>query len=158
MHDERPWHQTLVMPALLRHARSAYGQAMRKALLAIDCDDMPRNGMWVVGGLAMGAGGVPLGALVRDLGVSKQAAGQLVDTLVLRGYLERSVDPSDRRKLTVSLTARGLAAAAAQKKAREEVDAKLMARAGAEKISHAREVLGALVELAHRGDEDRDAN
>ena len=47
---------------------------------------------------------------MRELGVSKQAAGQLVDTLVLRGYLERSVDPEDRRRLTLTLTERGMAA------------------------------------------------
>jgi DNA-binding MarR family transcriptional regulator len=159
--NEQPWYQTLVMPALLRHARSAYGQAMRAALAAIDCEDMPRNGMWVVGGLAMGAGGVPLGDLVRDLGVSKQAAGQLVDTLVLRGYLERNVDPTDRRKLTVTLTPRGQAAAAAQKTAREKIDAELLARLGPQKLAHAREVLGALTQMALDArchGEDRQAN
>ena len=147
MTDELPWYQTLPIPALLRHARTAYGRAMRAALAEIDIDDMPRNGMWVVGGLAMGAGGVPLGALVRDLGVSKQAAGQLVDTLVLRGYLERSIDSADRRKLTVSLTARGQAAAAAQRAARERIDAELENCVGPAKIAHAREVLGILAQL-----------
>ena len=48
--------------------------------------------MYVIGGLALGAGDVPLSRLIQELGVSKQAAGQLVDTLVLRGYLERTVD------------------------------------------------------------------
>ena len=154
MKNEQPWYQTLVMPALLRHARSAYGQAMRAALAAIDCEDMPRNGMWVVGGLAMGAGGVPLGDLVRDLGVSKQAAGQLVDTLVLRGYLERSADPQDRRKLSVTLTERGKAVAAAQTKARERIDAQLADRVGAEHVRHARATLAALIEIGQAGEEE----
>src|SRR5689334_4573730 len=109
-HPEHPWYDTVVIPVLLRHARTAYGAAMRAALAGIDCDDMPRNGMYVVGGLAMGAGGVPLKQLVKELGVSKQAAGQLVDTLVLRGYLERAADPDDRRRISVTLTARGRAA------------------------------------------------
>ena len=82
----------------------------------------------VIGGLARGAESVPLGELVRDLRVSKQAAGQLVDTLVLRGYLERTVDAEDRRKLTVSLTARGKAAAAVQRAAGQRIDAELQAR------------------------------
>lgn len=84
-HPDQPWHETVVIPALLRHARTAYGSAMRAALVATGCDDMPKNGMYVVGGLAMGAGGVPLLQLLKELSISKQSAGQLVDTLVLRG-------------------------------------------------------------------------
>jgi len=97
-HPEQPWYETTVIPALLRHARTAYGTAIRKALAAVDCDDVPKNGMYVIGGLTMGAGGVALGQLVKELGVSRQAAGQLVDTLVLRSYLERAPDPDGRRK------------------------------------------------------------
>src|ERR1700761_5855278 len=109
MDDTKPWFQEIVMPALSRHARATYGRAMRRALAEAGYDDIPRNGLYVIGGLALGAGGVPLGQLVAELGVSKQGAGQLVDTLVLRGYLERTPDADDRRKLTVSLTERGRA-------------------------------------------------
>ena len=49
----------------------------------------------------------PLAEVIRQLGVSKQAAGQLVDSLVVRGYLDRTVDPDDRRRLIVTLTERG---------------------------------------------------
>jgi DNA-binding MarR family transcriptional regulator len=142
--QEQPWYETIVIPALLRHARTAYGLAMRAALCEIGCDDMPANDMYVVGGLAMGAGGVPLGALIRDLRMSKQAAGQLVDTLVLRGYIERAVDPADRRKLTVALTPRGEAAAAAQAGARERIDAELAERVGPACVAEMRKALGAL--------------
>ena len=141
---ERPWYETVVIPALLRHARKAYGGAMRAALREVGCDDMPHNGMYLIGGMALGAGGTPLGQLVRELGVSKQAAGQLVDTLVARGYLQRSVDAHDRRKLTISLTPRGQAAAAAQAAARERIDARLVARAGADAVAQMRIGLGAL--------------
>src|ERR1700761_7960305 len=107
MNDEKPWFETVVLPALLRHSRNTYGIAMHRALAVAGYDDMPRNGMYVIGGLALGAGEIPLGQLVKELRVSKQAAGQLVDTLVLRGYLERTADKEDRRKLTVNLTERG---------------------------------------------------
>lgn len=156
MPNEKPWYETIVLPALLRHARSTYGKAMRHALSQIGCDDIPRNGMWVIGGLAQGADGVPLGQLVKDLNTSKQAAGQLVDTLVLRGYLERDVDPEDRRKLTVTLTARGQAAAAAQMAAREKIDAELVARVGQRHFDHTRATLAALVAIgqADAGEDD----
>src|ERR1700760_3955979 len=107
--DTPPWFETIALPALLRHARNTYGSAMRRGLAEAGFDDIPKNGLYVIGGLALGAGDVPLGQLVRELGVSKQSAGQLIDTLVLRGYLERAVDGEDRRKLTITLTERGRA-------------------------------------------------
>ncbi|HEY4252493.1 MAG TPA: MarR family transcriptional regulator [Roseomonas sp.] len=154
MTDAPPWYETLVLPALLRHARTTYGAAMRRALAQAGYDDMPRNGLYVIGGLALGAGGVPLGQLVKELGVSKQAAGQLVDTLVLRGYLARVVDATDRRRLTVTLTERGIAAAAIQAAAREAIDAELLARVGPENLSRTRRTLAALIGIGKR---DREA-
>lgn len=150
MPKKKPWFEEIVMPALLRHARTTYGAAMRRALAQAGYDDIPRNGLYVIGGLALGAGDVPLGQLVRELGVSKQAAGQLVDTLVLRGYLERKADEEDRRKLTVTLTERGRAAAAAQGAARQRIDAELLARVGRADISRTRRTLAVLVEMGRR--------
>ena len=146
MTDDTPYWSRVVFPALLRHARTTYGKAMRHALAKVDCEDVPGNGLYVIGALA--GGEMPLSEIIAGLGVSKQAAGQLVDTLVLRGYLERSVDPDDRRRLTVTLTERGRAAAEAQAEAREAIDAALLARLGEAKVMHAREVLGTLIDMA----------
>jgi len=143
-----PRHHDLVMPALLRHARTTYGGAMRRALDRAGFDDIPANGLYVIGGLALGADDVPLSALIRDLKISKQAAGQLVDTLVMRGYLERQTDPDDRRRLVIRLTERGKAAGEVQGKARDAVDAKLAARVSADDIVAARRVLSALIDIA----------
>lgn len=140
------------LPALLRHARTAYGSAMRRALEGAGYDDIPKNGLYVIGGLSLGAGAVPLAALIRDLRISKQAAGQLVDTLVSRGYLARTVDERDRRRLVVTLTERGRAAAATQKAAREKVDAELLAKVGPECLAHTRMALAALAEMAGWGE------
>jgi DNA-binding MarR family transcriptional regulator len=147
MTDENPWYDTIVIPALLRGARNTYGEIMHKALAAADCDDVPANGMYMIGGLALGAGNAPLSVLVQQLKVSKQAAGKLVDTLVLRGYLKREVDEEDRRRFTVKLTERGWHAAAVQREAREKIDAELVQRVGAETVAAARKALGALVEI-----------
>lgn len=148
MPSQPAWYETVVTPALLRHARTTYGAAMRRALDAAGYDDIPGNGLYVLGGLALGADDVPLGKLARELRLSKQAAGQLVDTLVTRGYLERSVDPADRRRLVVALTERGRAAAAVQAKARERVDNALADRVGRDDIAVMRRTLAALIELA----------
>jgi DNA-binding MarR family transcriptional regulator len=154
--EAKPWFEEIAMPALLRHARATYGRAMRQALAEAGYDDIPKNGLYVIGGLALGAGGVPLGQLVKELGVSKQGAGQLVDTLVLRGYLERTVDAQDRRKLTVTLTERGRAAAAAQTAAREKIDAELIARVGQEDINRTRRTLAVLIDLRSQTKEEQD--
>jgi DNA-binding MarR family transcriptional regulator len=156
MTESKPWYEEIVMPALLRHARSTYGVAMRQALEKSGYDDVPKNGMYVIGGLALGAGGVPLGQLVKELGVSKQSAGQLVDMLVLRGYIERTTDPTDRRKLTVALTERGRAAAAIQREIVTKIDAELSSRVGKEEVLCARRVLAALVGIGHRGGEQKE--
>ena len=138
------------MSALLRHARYAYGLSMRSALEGAGYDDIPKNGLYVLGGLAMDPELQPLGKLIDELRLSKQAAGQLVDSLVTRGYLRRDVDESDRRRLTVTLTDRGRAAAAILKSAGAEVDAELLARVGSAKVLAARQALYVLVDIGRK--------
>jgi len=150
--DQSPELAAVPLPALLRHARAAYGSAMRRALEDAGYNDIPKNGLYVIGGLALGAGDVPLAALIRDLRISKQAAGQLVDALVNRGYLSRAVDEQDRRRLVVTLTERGRAAAATQTAARERIDSALLAKVGPECVQHTRRALAALAEMAPWGE------
>jgi DNA-binding MarR family transcriptional regulator len=93
------------MSALLRAAFRSYGDVVRQAVAEAGFDDLPRNGPYVVGATAKGA--LTMRQLPSALGVTKQAFSQLVDTLVLRGYVERFTDPHDRRRLQLSLTDRG---------------------------------------------------
>src|SRR5579884_551881 len=146
--EEGPWYEPVPIPALLRHARTTYGKAMRAALEAAGYDDIPANGLYIIGGLSL-SNDVPLRQLVKELGISKQGAGQLVDALVMRGYLARNVDARDRRQLIVALTERGRAAADVQREAREQIDATLRARVGDESVREARRALGALIEIDH---------
>ena len=116
----------VVIPALLRAARGAYGHAIRSRLAEAGLDDLPGNGPFILGGMANR--GVSSGDLIRQLGISKQAASQLVDTLVVRGYLERRANDEDRRRMTIELTDRGRAAAAAVRAGVEAVDDELAER------------------------------
>ena len=150
MDECKPWYEDASFPALLRHARTTYGLAMRRALAEAGYDDLPGNALYVIGGMALGVEGLPLSQLVKELGVSKQAAGQLVDTLVLRGYLERTVDPEDRRKLTVALTVRGRAAAAVQSASRAKIDAELIAAVGGEDVLRTRRTLAVLIDIGRQ--------
>ncbi len=146
--DLDPQLAAIPLPALLRHARNAYGSTMRRALEDAGYDDIPKNGLYLIGGLALGRGDVPLAALIRDLRISKQAAGQLVDALVSRGYLDRTVDEQDRRRLIITLTARGRAAAATQSAAGKRVEEALLAKVGPECVRQARIALAALTDMA----------
>ncbi|GAA4094044.1 MULTISPECIES: MarR family winged helix-turn-helix transcriptional regulator [Streptomyces] len=70
------------------------------------------------------AGGATTADLAEHLGVTKQAAAQLVEELVRKGYVERHPHPHDRRARLLALTATGWAATrAADQAARDAVSA-----------------------------------
>lgn len=146
MHSQ-PYPHTISMPALLRACRKVYVDAIRAELAREGHDDVPRNGVFVIGAIARDR--VPLGEVIAQLGMSKQAAGQLVDALVVRGYIEREVDPGDRRRLTVRLSERGGAVARATRRVVDKLDARLAERVPPEWIEHTRTTLAALT-----GDDD----
>jgi DNA-binding MarR family transcriptional regulator len=137
-----------VLPVLLRPGRGVYGLFIRDALTAAGFTDMPPNGGYVLG-LIDGGGtrGVPLRDVISDLGVSKQTTSELVDTLVVRGYVERTEDPADRRRVYLTLTERGRAASDTVLAAAQDVDARLVAIVGAERVEHTKETLVALLGL-----------
>ncbi len=153
---DEEWFERISMPALLRYARATYGTAMRQSLAEAGYDDIPANGLYVIGAMALGTGApdrdIPLGDIIDDLGISKQSAGQLIDTLVARGYLVRAVDETDRRKLNVTLTERGVAAAAAQTQGRQKIDEALQARVGPENVRCTRRTLAALTHIGRADD------
>ena len=115
--------EEVVIPALLRAARGSYAHAIKTRLAAAGFDDLPRNGGFVLGG--MGNHGGSASDMIDGLGVTKQAASQLIDTLVLRGYLTRETDAADRRRMRIELTERGRAAAAAVRAGVVAIDAEL---------------------------------
>lgn len=149
-----PWYETVPIPQLMRDARGPYGDAARRALAAAGCDDVPRNGGFVLAGLDQGAPEPKFTSqadAVTFLRVSKQASSQLIDTLVIRGYLERQNDPDDRRRMSVRLTERGLAAAVAIQAGVDEIDAALEQRLTTEELHGLRAGLAALAEIRAPG-------
>jgi DNA-binding MarR family transcriptional regulator len=145
------WYEELILPVLLAEGRATYGRAIRKAHIEAGFDDIPKLGSRLLGGIRRFGGGVgSVGDVARDFRVSKQAASKLIDTLVIRGYIERGTDPDDRRRLTLELTERGREAADAGWKASDRVDRGLEKAVGAEAIAQMRATVGALVELGGR--------
>jgi DNA-binding MarR family transcriptional regulator len=142
------WWEELALPVLLAEGRATYGRAIREGYAEAGFDDIPKLGPRLLGGILRNGGTVGSATDVgRDFGVSKQAASKLIDTLVVRGYIERGIDPDDRRRLTLELTDRGRAAAEVGWKATDTVDRELEAAVGAEAIRQMRATVGALVSL-----------
>jgi DNA-binding MarR family transcriptional regulator len=142
--------QDLPMPVLLREARDAYTTAIRRRLSEAGYTDMPRAGARVIGRIAQG--GVTVQEVGGAYGASRQAASQLVDSLVETGYVTRMADDDDRRKVQVALTQRGAGAAEQIRRAIEEVEATLHDLLPREDLLRARRVLGVLAAI--RYDED----
>jgi DNA-binding MarR family transcriptional regulator len=143
------------LTALLRGARSVFANAIRGALVDAGFQDLPPNGPFVVA--AVSATETPLADVIRQLGVSKQAAGQLVDTLVARGYLERTGDPSDRRRLVLRLTERSVAAGQVIRDVSARLESEIANATGSHRLATTREVLAEVIEhaeIASRGTHD----
>jgi DNA-binding MarR family transcriptional regulator len=135
----------LATPTLMRAARGAYARSIRAQLHSIGIDDLPRNGAFILAGIDTAGG--PRQDLPSDLGVTKQAVSQMIDTLVSRGYLERSPDPDDRRRITLDLTERGQQVVDAVLRGVEAVDLQLHERISPEQIDAMRSALLALVDI-----------
>lgn len=154
--SERPWYEEVALPRLLREARDAYRGAVRRALAEAGCDDVPRNGVFVLTDLATADDEdsfSPQADVVASLGLSKQAASQLIDTLVLRDYLERRTDPEDRRRMGVRLTERGRVAADAVAAAVEGIEASLARLVTANELRALRTALAAYREIREESGE-----
>ncbi|HTX81297.1 MAG TPA: MarR family transcriptional regulator [Streptosporangiaceae bacterium] len=143
-------YEQMGIPGLIRGARLAYGTAVRQAFLDAGFDDIPRNGAFVLARVY--AGSSESAALTRALAISKQAVSQLIDTMVMRGYLERTPDPDDRRRMVLSLTPRGEEAATVSWQAATAVDDELTRRLTPDGVAALRAGLIALYEIAEEAD------
>lgn len=136
------------IPALLRAARGSYALTIAALLAEAGCDDLPRNGPFVLGGMA--GHGTAAADMLAGLEVTRQAASQLADTLVVRGYLRREVNPADRRRIDLSLTERGEAAAQAVRAAIRQVDDELAAMITPVQLAGLRAGLLALAQIREK--------
>jgi DNA-binding MarR family transcriptional regulator/catechol 2,3-dioxygenase-like lactoylglutathione lyase family enzyme len=145
---------------LLRAGRAAYAGAVLAQLHQAGIDDLPRNGAAILAGIAASTGiaasagaasAGPRPDLPGDLGVTKQAVSQVIDTLVGRGYVVRGPDPDDRRRISLGLTERGQTAVEAVRRGVTAVDQQLTDRIGAEQVASMRGALRALAEISMGG-------
>jgi len=96
----------------------------------------------------LAAGGATVTDLAEHLDMTRQAAAQLVDDLVAKGYVERLPHPADGRARLVVLTEKGWACTRAAEAAMTEVVAPWVAELGEERL-HA--LLADLLRIAPAG-------
>ena len=99
----------------------------------------------------LAANGASGNELAEHLGVTKQAASEMIDYLEGRGYVARRPDPSDRRGKIVELTARGWACVAAAEAAFANVERRWAQVLGTDRVASLRGDLRCLVEAAGAG-------
>jgi DNA-binding MarR family transcriptional regulator len=142
--EDAGWNE-YATPTLMRAARGVYAQSIRAQLQLIGIDDLPENGVFILAGIDSAGG--PRRDLPAGLGVTKQAVSQAIDILVNRGYLTRSPDVGDRRRVVLELTDRGHQVVDAATRAVEAVDRQLAERVSAEQVEAMRSALIALGQI-----------
>jgi DNA-binding MarR family transcriptional regulator len=85
--------------------------------------------------------GMRLTRLAELAHITKQSAGEIVDDLAARGYVERIPDPADKRAKLICLTDRGREAQTFGFSLFGEVEKRWMERYGRERIEALRETL-----------------
>src|SRR5882757_4671384 len=82
----------------------------------------------------LGAAPATITALADRLEISKQGAGQIVDDMERRGYVERRPDPTDGRARLLHLSERGRAALAAARRFHQRYERALVAEHGQQAV------------------------
>ena len=124
---------------LLLLADQEFVRALRQATAEQGYDDQGRSDGFVLRTLS--AGPTTISGLAERLEITKQGAGQIVDDMERRGYVERRPDPSDARAKLLHLTERGEAALSAARKFHQTYERRLRKRFGDEAIDTLRDVL-----------------
>jgi DNA-binding MarR family transcriptional regulator len=102
-------------------------------------DDLGRSDGYVFRTLAAGA--LTTSGLAGRLGISKQGAGQLVEDMASRGYLESRPDPNDARARLLVLSPRGRGGLEAARDFHRRYERRLARRHGRAAVDTVRAVL-----------------
>jgi DNA-binding MarR family transcriptional regulator len=89
--------------------------------------------------------GMRLTRLAELAGITKQSAGEVVDDLAKRGYIERVPDPADKRAKLICLTKRGTEAQAMGFSLFGQVEQAWIERYGEERWNQMRDLLEEIV-------------
>ncbi|MGW5453987.1 MarR family winged helix-turn-helix transcriptional regulator [Nocardia sp. NPDC003979] len=131
------------LPLLLLAAAAQVTDAVQAGVAAAGFPDVrPTHGFAFV---RMAPDGATVGEIAEHLGVTKQAASQLVDELVTKGYVERNPHPRDARARLITLTDRGWACTRAADAALGKLTENWSETLGAGDLDQVRDVLARVV-------------
>jgi len=131
--------QPVDLGILLALAFQEFVRELREAHVRAGFDDLGRSDGVVFRALA--AGPMTVSDLAARLEISKQGAGQIVDDMQQRGYLERRPDPQDGRARLVFLSERGTLALAEARRFHRRYERRLVREHGAEAVAALRRLL-----------------
>jgi DNA-binding MarR family transcriptional regulator len=132
------------IPELMRVARGSYKRAVDVELAAGGLEDLPTASGYLLAYLA--SGDESIAEKIDGLGIRPSEFRQLTDTLVVRGYVTREVDPASG-SVTLALTERGRAASEATAAGVSFVDQELERRLTAAELAGLRRGLTVLGEI-----------
>jgi DNA-binding MarR family transcriptional regulator len=134
--------QPLDIGILLAAAYQEFVRELRATVAAQGFEDNGRSDGYVFRALADGP--MTVSALAERLEITKQGAGQLVESMERRGYVRREPDPDDRRARLVALSERGENALRAARRFHQRYERRLVREHGAEAVATLRALLGAV--------------
>ncbi len=132
------------IPELMRLARGSYKRAVDIRLAAGGFEDLPTTSGYLLAYLASDVESVS--DRIEGLGIRKREFHQLVDTLVLRGYITRNLDPAAHEE-SLALTERGRAANEASFEGCSYIDQELERRLSETEMAGLRRGLAVLGEI-----------
>jgi len=83
--------------------------------------------------------------LAKNMGLSLSRISRVVDKLVVNGYLDRNADTTDRRAITLCLTAKGKVIRSKIDEVRNECEARLLEAIPSEEIERLRDIISKIV-------------
>src|SRR2546430_10709148 len=131
--------QPLDLGILLALGYQEFVRALRDSLAAKGFDDLGRSDGYVL--RALSGNPMTTSELAGRLEISKQGAGQIVEDMETRGYLQRLPDPDDGRSRLVRLSPRGRQALAAARRFHQAYERRLVRAHGGEAVAALRAVL-----------------
>jgi len=135
--------ENAALAGLLLSAAASLVDGIHARVTAAGFDDLrPAHGFAFV---RISAGDATVGDVAEHLGVTKQAASQLVDELVRKGYVTRGAHPTDARARLLALTPRGWACTRAADRAMAELMGQWSAVLGGRRLAALRQDLARVV-------------